>query len=332
MIHEFIAFGDKRLRPIGRILPILSLFTSICFVLTNPYGFDLLIWIAKSLSIPRTSRITEWAPVHLYNNQLELIGFYLLAPLLLSVVFNQKKKIFFEWSLLLSLGFLGWMNNRNTVFFCLAAAMILPKYLESTFPKLTSIPKLNRTFKHTMLIISFLFAIGIHTVHGYKPTEIIVETSKHPYNAIKFMKKNNLKGNLLAYFDWSQMAMWYLNDTCKIAFDGRFRTVYPLHVINDYFQFVNVDKHWQKMLYEYDTNIVLMPENWSGAQLLIENRDWLLAYKSSNFNFSQPNRSLEKALIFVRKDMFPEFENRLAQGDLINVGQQSHFYFGETSW
>jgi hypothetical protein len=190
------------------------------------------------------------------------------------------------------------------------------------------IPKFNREILYVMLFLASIYSTGIFFLHGHKPNKIIIETAKQPYNAIKFIRDNKLNGNLLCYFNWAQMAMWYLNDQSKIAFDGRFRTVYSKKIEDEYFSFQNVDKDWSKILNKYDTDIILMPSDWPGGELLLKDKDWLLIYKSDNLKSKETKNIGEKASIFLKKNKFQNIGNCTNNGQFGNVDQQLYFYFG----
>ncbi len=63
---------------------------------------------------------------------------------------------------------------------------------------------------------------------------IIVNPNIFPVYAVKFLKDNNVKGNILVPFDWGEYAIWKLYPDNRVSIDGRFDTVYPIDVIKDY--------------------------------------------------------------------------------------------------
>lgn len=300
--------------------------------LINPYGTGLWKWLYRSLLVSRSTEITEWAPMASFYTQWAIIPFYAtVALMIILLIASRRKRDLFEWGLLLSLSMAALINNRHGILFCLAAAVILPKYLESLFPKLAVPRGFGRTFMNAVMVVSSLYALGVHFVPGHRPSTMLVETSKHPYNAFKFIHDNGLRGNMVVWFDWAQSAIWYLHDTCKVAFDGRFRTVYSKEVEDDYLHFHNLDSQWTNIIERYKTQIILMPENWPGVKALDEISDWQLVYRSSAIDISNDlHREGENAVLFVWSNMFPDFESRLQNSDIILHGARTVFRFGES--
>jgi hypothetical protein len=299
--------------------------------LLNPYGVDLWEWLVRSLSVSRASHILEWQPVHLFQAQSSVIGFYAtVALMVLFLVATRRKRDLFEWGLLLTMCLVAWINNRHGVLFCTAAAVFLPRHVESVLPRLAAPRGFHRLFVLAVVVLGGAYATGIHFLPRHRPTAILVETSKHPYNAMKFIHDNGLRGNLVVWFNWAQSTIWYLHDTCKVAFDGRFRTVYPRVVEDDYFYFNDLDDQWANLIDRYDTQMVLMPGNWPGIKLLERRGDWQLVYRSIVVETPpQHNRQGEDAVLLIRRGVFSDFETRLKRSDFVSPEARTVFRFGE---
>jgi hypothetical protein len=146
---------------------------------------------------------------------------------------------------------------------------------------------------------------------------MIVETSKHPYNAFKFIHDNGLYGNLAVWFDWAQSAIWYLHDDCRVAFDGRFRTVYPQVVENDYFHFHHLHDQWANLIDNYKTQMILMPDNWPGIKQLNKRKDWQVVYQSTPADELHKHQwGGENAVLLIRRSAFPNYISRIERGEI----------------
>jgi hypothetical protein len=266
-----------------------------------------------------------------FHPQWAVIPYYITLELMIILfIIARRKRDIFEWGLLLTLSMAALKNNRHGILFCLAAAVILPKYLESVIPRLAVSRGFRRSFIHAVMVCSIIYAVGINFVPGHRPSTMLVETSKHPYNAFKFISDNGLQGNMVVWFDWAQSTIWYLHDTCKVAFDGRFRTVYPKEIEDDYFHFHNLDSQWKNIIQRYKTQMVLMPENWPGVNALKELSDWRLVYRSTAMDMSEERyKEGENAVLYIRNNMFPDFESRLQDNDLVRHEFRKMFRFGE---
>ena len=309
--------------------------TILAFLVTliNPYGVDLWKFLYRSLTISRASKITEWVPMHEVHSDWAVIAFYVIVVLMVVLfIGTRSKKDMLEWSLLLTLSVTAWMNNRHVVLFCLAAATILPRHLESLLPKIGAPRHFHRAFVLVIVLFSGLFAVGIHSFPKHRPSVMLVETSKHPYNAFKFIHDNGLYGNLAIWFDWAQSAIWYLHDTCRVAFDGRFRTVYPQVVENDYFHFHHLNDQWKNIIDHYKTQMILMPNNWPGIKQLNEHKDWQVVYQSTSADkLHKYQWEGENAVLLIRRSAFSNFISRIERGEkFVPAANRSVFQFGES--
>jgi hypothetical protein len=313
------------------LFTVLGLASSYAATLVNPYGVGLWTWLARSLSESRSDKITEWAPMYGFEPQSAVIGFYITVALMVILLVGiRAKRNPFEWGLLLTVCVLAWINNRHGVLFCTAAAVFLPRHIESLFPKLAAPRGFHKSFVVAAVVSCSVYAVGIHFLPGHRPTAMLVETSKQPYNAIKFIHDNGLRGNILVFFNWAQSAIYYLHDTCKVAFDGRFRAVYPKKVEDDYFHFNNLDNKWENLIDHYHTQMVLMPGNWPGVKLLARRHDWQVVYRSTVLEADFPSgRQCENAVLLIRRGAFPEFEGRLERGDIEQPQVREVIRFGE---
>ena len=61
----------------------------------------------------------------------------------------------------------------------------------------------------------------------------------YPVGAISYMKEHRLSGNILADFQWGEYVIWHMPPASKVFIDGRYDTVYPPKVIDDYMAFTN---------------------------------------------------------------------------------------------
>ena len=59
----------------------------------------------------------------------------------------------------------------------------------------------------------------------------------YPAGAVAFLQEHRLSGNVLGDFGWGQYLIWHLAPGSKVFIDGRYVTVFPTKVINDYLRF-----------------------------------------------------------------------------------------------
>ena len=83
----------------------------------------------------------------------------------------------------------------------------------------------------------------------------------------KFLKENNLHGNLLVDFDWGEYCIWKLYPQFKVSIDGRYKTVYPESFIDEYFQFLYGNDDWELFLKKYPHQWALLRKDRPAARL-----------------------------------------------------------------
>jgi len=102
-----------------------------------------------------------------------------------------------------------------------------------------------------------------------------------PVRAVKLLKQLDLSGNLLTDYGWAQFIFWQAPQF-KLAFDGRYRTVYSSQLENEFLSFQRtgrVQPHQTPMLDKYPTEIVMLPIASGAAAYLPQRRDFVELYR-----------------------------------------------------
>jgi hypothetical protein len=96
-------------------------------------------------------------------------------------------------------------------------------------------------------------------------------TNYFPQEAIAYMKKRNLSGNLSTPFNWGQYCIFHLYPRMKVSMDGRYDTVYPERVFKDFIKNVyGIEGRWKHVLRKYDTNYLLVRDGSDLARIALE--------------------------------------------------------------
>lgn len=80
----------------------------------------------------------------------------------------------------------------------------------------------------------------------------------YPVGAISYMKEHRLSGNILADFQWGEYVIWHMPPASKVFIDGRYDTLYPPKVIDDYLAFDNGKVAGIETLVNYPHDFVLV--------------------------------------------------------------------------
>lgn len=101
--------------------------------------------------------------------------------------------------------------------------------------------------------------------HGIHPWTVGVETRSNspgmPVRMAALLQQEDLHGNLVTEYGWAQYLLWQLAPQTKIAFDGRYRTVYPAELERKFLAFQHGrgdDALQSAVLEDYPTEIALL--------------------------------------------------------------------------
>ena len=205
--------------------------------LVNPYGLDLHRWLLESLGTPRPE-ITEWHGLSLDNSQT-----WILLPLIaigsISVVLNWRRV---EVTSLVVLCVIGWQaisHQRHIAFFAIACGFWLPPHIDAALRKFNLYE--GEDFQPSTALWAVLggVAVLICVMLPSRLGSIEVERDEFPVSAIGYLSEQNVSGNLVVTYNWSQYAISALADQgIRVGFDGRFRTCYPDEVVDMHFDLV----------------------------------------------------------------------------------------------
>jgi hypothetical protein len=104
------------------------------------------------------------------------------------------------------------------------------------------------------------------------------------------MKKNEINGNIASnQYGWGEYVLYKMYPKSRIAFDGRFETVYSLELHRAYFNLFSGKNGWRELLDKYNTDIALVQKGIPGTAeylpsygLLKQESDWVLVYEDDN--------------------------------------------------
>jgi hypothetical protein len=107
-------------------------------------------------------------------------------------------------------------------------------------------------------------------------------TEQHyPQQAVQFLQSRGLKGNILAEFGWGEYLIWHAPES-KVFIDGRYDTVFPYHVINDYITLYFAGPGASRLLQKYPHDFILVPPSAPINSVIAKSSDWKLIYRDNN--------------------------------------------------
>lgn len=262
--------------------------------LINPYGIRLhqMLWdhlITKQI-------VREWQP--LWEAQQALL--YYVPFLLIAFAFLGSRK--WQWVdliLILVVAYQAVSHIRHVALLAIAVLILLPRPVSDAIRRI--FPHINqhwagpqRARLRYLLVgvtVFTIYGLGIHTVvHLWRdaipPWQIGVETQSHvpgmPVATITVLKDHNLTGNILTDYGWAQYVIWQTYPESRIAFDGRYRTVYSAKLEQEFMEFQKLDGNSRgptPMLDQYPTEILLLPASLKVLEYLKQRKDWVQIYE-----------------------------------------------------
>lgn len=264
--------------------------------LANPYGFDLHRMLWDHLFTDQIVR--EWQPLWAVRQSPTYYLPFLLMALALPC---WRRWSWIDLAVLLLVSYEAVIHVRHLALLTIAILVLLSGPLSDSFASLFR--RLSRHFEGehryglrlaaAISVAALLVGLQIQNTvsmwqHGILPWQIAVESSRDlpgvPVKAITVMRQEGLSGNLLTDYGWGQYVLWHLFPENRVAFDGRYRTVYPLQQELDFvaFQRAGIDRPTTTpILDDYPTEIALLPSNRGPRDYLDTRSDWIQIYSDS---------------------------------------------------
>jgi len=268
--------------------------------LINPYGIHLLSFLYRTITLQRS--ITEWDPVSLFDPSYMRLKIFSLF-VIFSFFINRDKNRYWEIGIIIIAMIFAFLHQRHTPILAIVAAPFLAEKISEFAEGLRLNEKVISLFPQVVMSIVVAFIIGYQlsiTINKYVKAEfnIIVDPNVYPVSAIRFLKVNSIKGNLLVPFEWGEYAIWKLYPDNKVSIDGRFDTVYPEEVINDHFNGMKSEEGWNSLLEKYSTDIVLARRDlFSQRMITVPSEDWVYIYSDNLSIIFLKNREPMKEVI-----------------------------------
>jgi hypothetical protein len=209
----------------------------------NPYGWDLHLWLAESLRVPRPE-ISEWAA----PKPSDPFFFPMIALVLVTVASWAATSRRRDWTHIVLVSLCIWQaasHSRHIALFAITAGFWLPVHVESLVAWLrrgaAGVESETEPSPRARRALAVALAVALVLLTGrlaMRLWDFPVERDQYPVDALEFMAEHDLSGRLVVSFNWAQYALAALSPDTQVAFDGRFRTCYPQQVIDMHFDFL----------------------------------------------------------------------------------------------
>jgi hypothetical protein len=262
-------------------------------LLANPYGANLIGFLWEDLG--RTRAISEWQPLPLLGFPSLVFG-SVLAVTAIGVLVGQPVRIW-EVAMISAAAVMTLRHQRHLPLFGILAAPLLAEVLDvlarraARVARIPSFQGAGRSLLAAGLCAVAIFEI-VRVVDVYRDLRfnIFVDPELFPVDAVRFIKRNRLAGNLVVQSDWGEYAIWHLYPKCRVSFDGRYTTAYPEDVLELSHLFQAASPGWQSVLERGDLALISRQQR-AVVSGMLEDEGWQYVY-------SDPT-----AFIFVRKSV-----------------------------
>lgn len=267
---------SKRQLSIFIIINIIAIGSS----LINPVSYKpFLLYKELHSEIMSAGAIEHMSPIRLaivYKRY--FIYFWLLSAFVLMCIFLKMK--INSWHLItLGLFILSLSGARYMVFFAIVAPFALKD--------INDLRIFNK--KWLSLFISFIIIlIIISGIIRNKPFNFSI-LNTYPHNAVNFIKRSNLKGNIFNYLDWGGFLMANLPDS-RVFIDGRLLSEDRYSAYSIIIEGVEIGdkKEWKGLLNENRIDMIILPLNDPNIgeplrliPLLLIDKSWSLLYSDT---------------------------------------------------
>ncbi|MGC8810339.1 MAG: hypothetical protein ACP5Q3_08830 [bacterium] len=256
--------------------------------LVNPYGPYYWSYLVQAILMSRPE-IDEWlsvmAALQIKYQDFPIFVFIILSAILIFALILTKEKNLTDLLLIGITILLGYKSVRHTIFSGLIYGAFLPPMLTKAWSSwkerkffLTRPSWIPWISPLALLIFIYIWINPKMTLIAAPNFTILTPSSHFPVGAIKWIKENNWRGNILPHFDWGEFLIWTCAPFCRVAMDGRYETIYKEEVCREYFDFLAGRENWKIFLQKYPHDIVLIKANTKTHLLMLQEPSWRLAY------------------------------------------------------
>lgn len=276
----------------------------ICSILLvlNPWGFKYYDFLLYSSFVDR-SYILEWNSTFKYIYLSSNMFFYYISFALFSYIFQifNKKTSFknldkTKFLMIILLTYLSIFHIKHIMLALIGFSMLIYDDIIDTFSfiankikyKLKMSDVFCKIFKNIVFLIVYflIFAYSILILSAYSINENYKKHIKtqFPINALEFLKENNIKGKIVAPFEFGSFIAYKYYPDLKIFIDGRQEQVYSFEIIEEFLKFGGYKGDSSDVLIKkYNPDIFLLRNSDSAIGNLKNNPNYFLLYVDNYF-------------------------------------------------
>ena len=278
-------------------------------LIINPWGIEYIKFLLMANTMERTHIVEWWGLFAKYN----LLKYIIFKLFMLSILLTETLSIFksiklngikdwykqadkVKYIVLLSTLYLAIIHVKLMPFFAIASIC----FAYEDFYKLTENLKLP-VWKDKFIYAALLF-ISIFTFVA-KDFSLPVGIGTYPVKEVEFIRKNNLKGNILVNFGLGSYVAYKLYPNNKIFMDGRYEEVYFDYMIPMLKEFCLGYPHWREILTYFPPDIIIIEKYYPIFNILQKESEWTLVYQDKLFGVFLPKSKASNNYILPTDDI-----------------------------
>jgi hypothetical protein len=277
----------------------------------NPYGWDGVAFLWRSLTLDRSPWIAEWHPLWRMTGAADTLFrslFFIPSALiaLYAVARNGRYRAPGVVFLLIA-ACQAALHYRHLSVYAVAWLCVVPAYVEGTALGRA----LQGTWDHkrpamaSIWAVIFLYGCGYATwnqfwhlrVPTFAPT---AADDAYPAGAVDYLRSQRFRGNLMTPYNAGSYVLWKLYPDVKVSADSRFEVAYPTAWVVEVALMYAGRDGWQDTLSRYPTDAVLVPRGEPLERLLADpptspagSPPWRRVYQDDGYS------------LFARADFIP---------------------------
>jgi hypothetical protein len=233
--------------------------------LLNPFGWQL--WISTGRALVATRHgFNEWAPVSWLSSPLNYPGYKLLLVVVVVAIaiqiYRKGWKVLDRPDVILVGLFmlLALTSARHTSLFAVVAGALGPGFLPLKWPYILSVGPIRRlvvvAVSSALLLVPFDMALIVLPGAGLRLEYLPVAC---PVEAVAYLQRENVRGNLLVPFNYGSYALWELRGKMRVSMDGRYDLVYRPETYRRVDDFFRGEGNWRSLLTSPKPDAILVP-------------------------------------------------------------------------
>ncbi len=241
----------------------------ICLLATliNPFGVKLWLSTGRALVAPRQDFV-EWHAVSWWSNPLGVYPGYkfLILGLFIALIIQTYRRGWAQMDrpivILIGISAVIFFSARNTSLFAAVVGALAPGLFVEEPDEQNRDHPLQRlgsmALGTTLLLIPLYSALVILPGSGLNLDYPHISS---PRDAVAYLQKQNIRGNLLVPFNYGSYALWELRGQMRVSMDGRYDLVYRPETYRRVEDFFLARGDWPSLLTSPAPDAILVPED-----------------------------------------------------------------------